>query len=117
VVNRRRGTLLIELLAAMILFSVALTVLAAAIFGFARSARADFEERVAREAAAGMLERWDALGDSGAPFESLDQLRDARCETRTTPLDTGASRVEVSISWPDIDGRPRTVRAETGVAP
>ena len=107
-----------ELMAALLIFSIAIATLAMALFNYTRSARADFERRAAREVAAGVIEIVDARGagalkEGAQPYAvtlpSWKHLRGASCTvTRTTK--EGACTIDVAVTWTDIFVKVRTVR-------
>jgi type II secretory pathway pseudopilin PulG len=126
VVNARRGSILLELTAVVLILAGALAALASALFGYVRSARAAFEERAASEAALGLLETHDAEGAAALapgeqerplPFDSARHLKDGRCVVRRAPHPSGGDTIEVTVSWTDITDRPRTIRRSAFVSP
>jgi type II secretory pathway pseudopilin PulG len=120
--RRDRGFFMFELPVVILMIGIGLMVLAALLFQFARSVRADFEERAAREAAHAVAELLDARGAGGladgaqpadVPLPSWKHLRGGRCTVTRTPVDGRGWTVEVAVEWTDFNQRDRRVAVAT----
>jgi prepilin-type N-terminal cleavage/methylation domain-containing protein len=115
----KAGFTLLEVLVAMTLLAILLTIGAAFAHGHMQGVRDLYEDLAAREAAHGELEqlRGEGIDPSFAgtrPVDiraaSLKNLRAARAELTVHPPSDGIRRVEITVKWETLSEQPRQIR-------
>ena len=123
-VTRRRGIVLLELVGVFVIVALLTLSAAAVLRAQAANVRTLYEERLAEEAAAAVMERREAAGWSGlkegrtevkVEFPGWENLPGAACAWTVGEAEEGVRIVEVEVAWDGYRGGRRSVRLRTRI--